>query len=249
MRKNILLSVLVCGVGFLASSSYASEIFSKEFNAASVKRISIQNGSGNIQLAAHQKSLVTVEARIVSGTKDTCDVQIEEASHEILVKTKSKETSSLFSNNKCEVNLVVHSPRSMDIQINSGSGDVKISDLAGKLAVKNGNGKLSAKGTFSDASISLGNGDISLHGVNGPSQVNIGSGDAEIVYTSLSNSGDLRIHLGSGNLKVLLPKKASAQTRVRIGSGMIKNNLEGGGTGKLSIDGTIGSGDLILQNL
>jgi hypothetical protein len=213
------------------STTTDGSIVTREFDSTDTTLISIENGSGNVRLTNHDKKLVTVEAQIISGTQDTCEIEISKSVKEIFVKTKSKKNGSIFSSNQCEVNVAIKSPRSMNLNIKNGSGDIQILNLEGKLYAKNGSGNLSAKGSFTEANIFL------------------GSGNAELIYSELPPAGDLKIQLGSGNLIVFLPKKSSVQTKVRLGSGSQKNYLDNSAPGNFLIDGNIGSGNLTLRNI
>jgi hypothetical protein len=120
-------------------------------------------------------------------------------------------------------------------ELESGSGDLRLSDMVGGLRLHTGSGNVEARdvdGPFSaeassgdiqldskgasDVQVHTGSGDIRLRGVNGTLRVEAGSGDVEIEG---SQTGSWEMRTGSGNVEVRLPSNAAFDLDASTSSG------------------------------
>jgi DUF4097 and DUF4098 domain-containing protein YvlB len=136
----------------------------------------------------------------------------------------------------------------MNVNLHNGSGEVNISGVEGSLVAKTGSGNVSVNGVIQRADLIIGSGDLSIEGLKGDCSIKMGSGNGTVRYSSLPSSGSLRVNVGSGDLKVLIPKRAKVMSKIQIGSGLLKNELDNQESGTFLIEGAIGSGEIHLKN-
>ena len=110
-------------------------------------------------------------------------------------------------------------PDGMDINFNTGSGDLEIADL--ELEIRS----------------NLGSGDVNLEKINGDVRINTGSGNVDIA----DQKGEMSVNTGSGDLEL---RGGEGIVDLNAGSGDIRiSNVTGG----FSIN--TGSGDIRAENL
>jgi hypothetical protein len=112
-----------------------------------------------------------------------------------------------------------------DVDLDVTSGDISVSNLAGKLRVKANSGDIEAKD------------------VRGAADVETTSGDIEL---SLSEANDIRAKGTSGDIEITAPGgdyKVSTDTK----HGEVENELGNSGTGSHSLTATTTSGDIELH--
>ena len=150
-------------------------------------------------------------------------------------------------------------------ELESGSGDLRLSDMVGGLHVHTGSGNVEARGVdgaFSaeagsgditleskgpgTVQVHTGSGDIRLRGVNGSLRVEAGSGDVEV---DGSQAGDWELRTGSGNVEVRLPSNAAFDLDATTSSGElvvdhpVTMTIQGDVRGsRRSVNGKVGGG-------
>lgn len=108
------------------------------------------------------------------------------------------------------------------LQLNTGSGNVIVRDLAGVVRVDSGSGDFTAERIGGDVTAKLGSGNATLNDVKGKSTVHSGSGD----ITGEALDGDVSADANSGNVVLQLASKKAV--RAESGSGDITVRLPGG---------------------
>ncbi len=179
-------------------------------------KTAIQTGSGDIQLQN-----VTGEATLSSGSGDMNIVQTH-FNGQSSIKTSSGDVS--FDGTFDEAGTY---------DIESGSGDIKGSNLAGLVTLRTNSG------------------DVELHRVSlrGSSSLRTGSGDIHF-DGSLSADGGYTMETGSGSVEATLPASSTVRVSTTTGSGSVHNdfaNVREGNSSSPTLSIRTGSGNITVR--
>ncbi|GGI99501.1 hypothetical protein GCM10007978_41620 [Shewanella hanedai] len=170
------------------------------------------------------------------------DIYTYEGINPILTLEKDGDSASLIANferynvsgNSPYIDLIVKVPAEMKMDIDDGSGSIKIQGTSADIAIKDGSGSLEVEGGR-NLNIEDGSGSIVLSDVNGSIMLDDGSGSIEIMHVN----GDVTVNDGSGSLDI---EKVQGMVTIDDGSGSIDVNDTKGlriieaGSGSLSFD-------------
>jgi hypothetical protein len=268
MRKSILLIACVpllalsFGAGAAERCRYSAPR-NAELDAAGLKALSVAIGPDD--LAIHG---VTGLAKIVvrgtacaSNRKWLQHIQVETARHGDTASVIARDGDhgivfSLSGGSYAYLKLDVSVPQSLGVKLQVGSGDasardlaaldaalgsgdLKVSGVAGEFGLRTGSGDVVASNVGKLNLSSVGSGDVSVDGVNGDARVgSVGSGDLEL--------GNVKGHASLGSL-------ASGDVKIIGVGGSVKADSVGSGdlivrnvTGDVSV-GSVSSGDVSIE--
>ncbi|MBW8185082.1 DUF4097 domain-containing protein [Shewanella nanhaiensis] len=178
----------------------------------------------------------------LSHIKLEADIYTYEGIDPILTLEKRGDTARLVadfdsykvSGNSPYIDLVVKVPAEMKMDIDDGSGSIKIQGSSADIDVKDGSGSMEIEGG-KNLNIEDGSGSITLSDVNGNITLDDGSGSIEIMQVN----GDVSVNDGSGSLSI---EKVQGFVTIDDGSGSINVMDTKGlkiieaGSGSLSFD-------------
>lgn len=124
--------------------------------------------------------------------------------------------SSLFSfgQQNALINLYIKMPKNMNMRIDDGSGDTRISNITGDIDIDDGSGDLEMEYIGGSVDIDDGSGELVLSDIDGTVVIDDGSGEIRIKNVT----GDVDIDDGSGDINV---RKVDGSVSVDDGSGDI----------------------------
>ncbi len=96
------------------------------------------------------------------------------------------------------VNLDIRMPSTMHLDLEDGSGSIKIDDVHGDISVDDGSGSLALANVGGEVIIDDGSGSISARGIGGDLSINDGSGSIKIHDVA----GSVTVDDGSGSINV-----------------------------------------------
>lgn len=183
-------------------------------DAASLSALKVEAGSGFLHITGSDSDQVTVKAEIYQ----------EKPHDEYCLTLEAKDKRAALSAGQCEyqnnkqtrIDLTVSIPRSFNVDVHDGSGEIIISKVANTV-------------------INDGSGSITANDITGTLEINDGSGSIDVRNVS----HDIKIHDGSGNINVA---KAQGNIEVHDGSGGIDlNDISGDvvvsdGSGSIRVD-------------
>lgn len=219
--------IIFMAVFFLcASFTFAYEdVRNLSLSAKGINQLEIDCGSGFLKVNG-QKGLteIKVEAEIVlegrseknaeEFLKKYLDLSLEKRGSRAVLKSGFKDYRSLFSFGNKLINLTVSLPAEMDLDVDDGSGYIKIEDIVGNLVIDDGSGDIEIVNNKGDVDVDDGSGEIDLEEINGDVDVEDGSGEINVEGVS----GDVSIDDGSGSIYV---RNIDGNVTVRDGSGSI----------------------------
>ena len=184
---------------------------------------------------------------------------------EVAVKTKGRKNKSffgLFSSSKApRASIAVFIPDNMEISAKTGSGDVELEGVSGTASVNSGSGTVSGSNLAGEIKATTGSGDIELESLVGNIVARTGSGSVRIddisgsldaatgsggirakgqfgQFVAKTGSGSIRLETstglqddckaatGSGGIDILLPASAGFQLDAGTGSGSVSCDFD-----------------------
>jgi DUF4097 and DUF4098 domain-containing protein YvlB len=205
-------------------------------SAKGIDELEIDCGAGFLKVNG-QKGLteIKVEAEIVLEGKS--EKSAEEFIQKYLKLSLKKRGSravltsgfesyrSLFSFSNKLINLTVSIPVDMDLDVDDGSGYIRIEDIAGNLIIDDGSGSIEIVNAKGNVDVDDGSGEINIEGVSGDVSVDDGSGSIFI----RNIGGNVTVRDGSGSITidgvekdVYIPSDGSGSVRVNNVKGKVK---------------------------
>jgi DUF4097 and DUF4098 domain-containing protein YvlB len=223
--RIIFMAVLFLCVSF----TFAYEdVRNLSLSAKGIDKLEIDCGAGFLKVNG-QKGLteIKVEAEIVldgRSEKDAeeflkkyLDLSLEKRGSRAVLTSGFKEYRSVFSFGNKLINLTVSIPAEMDLDVDDGSGYIKIEDIAGNIIIDDGSGDIEIVNTEGNVDVDDGSGEIALEEITGDVSVDDGSGEINIEGVS----GDVSVDDGSGSIII---RNVGGSVTVRDGSGSISIN-------------------------
>lgn len=130
----------------------------------------------------------------------------------------------MFSFRSQVINLTVHVPSSIDLDIKDGSGSVSVADINGRLDIDDGSGGVSIKRIEGSVRIEDGSGEIDVQDISGDVWIDDGSGSIDVRYieqnvTISDGSGSIRIDGVDGD--VFIRDDGSGSLRIQNVKGKV----------------------------
>ncbi len=237
----IVLSTLMTGCVVVASPSHADFHTKKELSldASSLSAMDIEAGSGSLIVKGEQgltEISVTADIYTDSKYKDNFELTLTKSGSTGFLVAKTKSSSGFWVGNSPHIDVVVHVPASLMLDVNDGSGNTEISDILGNLDINDGSGELRIENIGGNVDVNDGSGELDIYKVDGSLNIVDGSGDIDIKDVG----GNLSINDGSGTIYV---KQIGGSAEIDDGSGDLTVKQV---TGTVTVDD--GSGDIHVED-
>lgn len=269
MRKSTLLlacatllSVLFA-TGAAARECQYSAPRNADIDAAGLKLLAVDLGSNDLVIRGEPGlARITVQGTAcASNEKWLTDVKIEAERHGDTASVTANNGNhgihlSLFGGSYAYLKLDVRVPQSLAIKLKEGSGDADASGLAA-LDATLGSGDLKVTGVAGEFRASVGSGDVVASDVGSLNVSSVGSGDVTVdgvnsdAQVGSVSSGDLGLRNIKG--KVSIGSVSSGDVKLAgIGGSMTVGSVGSGDVGARGVRGdvtirTIGSGDVNIE--
>ncbi len=247
MKHSIFASILL----FLVTVAFGQEkTENKTFK--NIKSIRLSTASGDITIKKSASAETKVNVRY-SYDDDEYTVVMEESEGRLVLEEKFDRGS--HSGNSF---WTLEVPDNTSLKLNSGSGNIVITDLTADVRSNTGSGDIELTAVKGELDFNTGSGDATLERMDGELKLNTGSGnislrDSKGIYDLNAGSGDIRfdkvsgefeVNTGSGDIKANSVTIAGS-SKFNTGSGNATVSL--GGDLKSSISVNSGSGDSRLE--
>lgn len=234
---KILTEVLILlGLASLANAE------SREFDLSEISEVEVSNGSGDISITAVNSGKATVMATKKQFGKH-CELTIDKRGRTLFVGVEK----AGVLRDECEVDIHITTPRTAMLDLDSGSGDIKVKGTSGDLNFRIGSGDVDVDAEVKKLEGKTGSGDVSIKGLTAGGTLKTGSGEINLVYDVAPAPGELDIKTGSGDAEIVFPKNATILTSFLAGSGELINELGDTPNSKFKISMKTGSGDLHIK--
>jgi len=202
-KSIILVLLLTISIGLQAQEKKINKSFD------GIKEISLNTASGDCHIIKGSGTKVDVSL-VYSYSDDVYEAIFEQKGEKLVMKEKFTKNST--SNGSSDWKLMV--PEGIELNFNTGSGDLDINSLAIEIKSNSGSGDVSLDKTTGTVKVNTGSGDINALTFDGILTINAGSGGVD-----LSNSkGTFAVNLGSGDIEA---KKLDGKFSMNVGSGDI----------------------------
>jgi DUF4097 and DUF4098 domain-containing protein YvlB len=257
------LSTLMCGCIVIASSPSRANFHQQEeltLDARTLTAMDIDVGSGSLTIqgeAGLTEIRVTADIYTDKNNSDDYELTLTKSANTSFLVAKNNSTSGFWVGDSPHIDITIHLPEYLALDIEDGSGSIEVNDILGKLDIRDGSGNITVKNIGSDTYIHDGSGEIEVSQINGKLDIVDGSGEINIedvkgnltiddgsgtIYAT-NITGNANIDDGSGDLTV---KQVTGIVTVDDGSGNININDAGGlkildsGSGGLKVNNVKG---------
>lgn len=223
----------------------ADGTFDKTLHVSGAVMLSVNTGSGYIRVSPGSDSEVHiighVHASHWSGWGD--EGSPEDRVKQVVANPPIEQDGNVITVGKhtnyhnISIDYDITTPRGTNLEADSGSGDLRLSDLGGPLKANTGSGSIDATGLSGRVALQTGSGDIRAEMHSAP-DVKAETGSGSIRLRGVN--GGLYAETGSGDIDV--EGQPGTNWKLETGSGSI--TLDTGGRAKFTLDATTGSGSI-----
>jgi hypothetical protein len=217
-------------------------------NASDSSKFFADVGAGYLAIQGGDVDEITVKAKIYSNKYGNLDdlqkafdkymlFSLERKGSKLVLKAIVKKRSFSFSSPDIAIDLDIIVPRSLNIEIDDGSGNLRVFDIDGKLEIDDGSGSMVIKNIGDNITIDDGSGNLEITNVDGDVRIDDGSGNQII----RNIKGSIYIDDGSGVVDIV---KVTGDVSIDDSSGSIKVselagnfNLIDDGSGSVHVNG------------
>ncbi len=261
-RASLSVAVLLLLSSLAAHADTARGSFSRSLTVSEMASLDIRTGSGNVTVTRGNSGTVSITGKITArgseGMSAEEKVRLIEANPPITQRGNAI-TIGQFDNRELRQNVSISyevvAPQRTELLARTGSGDEKVTGIAGPVKIESGSGSLSLSDIGGETKATTGSGDVRLDNIKGPVKVTTGSGGIK----AEGIGGEFTGNTGSGS--ITMRQDAPGPVNVNTGSGDIvlkgvNGELRAGtGSGDIDAQGTVshawrmstGSGGLRLQ--
>ena len=237
--------VLLFSLGISAAA--LAEDFDRNLPVPAQPDLYVSTGSGRIHVYPGSDSEIHIKAHIHAGWNAGGDIDermrriaanppIRQSGKEVHVGEVPQDERGLYNN--ITIDYEISAPKSVALNLRSGSGDLEVDNLGRYLKAQTGSGSVRAHGVAGAADLQTGSGDIELqqaaqgevsartgsgsiriNGLDGALNAKTGSGDIEANGTLLGAS---KLQTGSGSIRAHIGHDAHYTVDASSGSGTIR---------------------------
>jgi hypothetical protein len=195
---------------------------SLSLSSAGIEELVIDNGAGKIEISGDDSiSEIQVEAYIITSKDVTYRLELEKTGPRAYLVAKHDSYNGFWIGDSPKIDITVKVPSNMSLDIDDGSGEITINNVAGNALIDDGSGDITVSNLSGSLKIEDGSGDMELTNIGGPIDIDDGSGSIYVTKVS----GDLSIEDGSGDMYASI---IAGKVTVDDGSGDIEIESAGG---------------------
>ncbi len=226
---------IVSAVCFLIGTAHAQQTVNRTFSGIDKVDMSISSGDAFFEKSTDGKVSLVLDHDI-----DDYEPTIEQRGSTLVINEDKMNNRRNWSGDS---KWTIKVPGDIDINFNTGSGDVslvglkgslmtnsgsgntRIENSDGKIKVNTGSGNIRARESKGELSVNAGSGNIDLYAVSAEVSANVGSGD--VSAEKLTLAGKSSFNSGSGDVEVSLAATPAYDISVNSGSGDATLDFEG----------------------
>jgi DUF4097 and DUF4098 domain-containing protein YvlB len=178
-------------------------------SADGIDMLVIDCGSGFLYVTG-EESLRSIEVEaeiIVKGksekdiddyVKDNVKLELKKQGNKAVLASMFKQPFPRINFRTRVINLTVRVPKNLDVEVDDGSGEMRIEHIDGNLRIDDGSGEITIRDILGDVVIDDGSGTIDVRNVTGSVEVDDGSGTIRV-----SDIGkNVKVSDGSGSIYI-----------------------------------------------
>lgn len=205
VRISFLVLLFLC-----ASFAFAyQEMKNLSLSAEGIEQLEIDCGAGFLKVQGIEdlKQIEVSAEIIVKGLSERREQKFIQKNITLTLKkrggravlvSKIKSSTSFFSLREKIINLTVNLPKNIDLNVDDGSGWMRIENITGRLHIDDGSGEMHIEKIEGNVEIDDGSGDIDVRDISGDISIDDGSG---AIYVK-SIGGNVTLSDSSGSINV-----------------------------------------------
>jgi DUF4097 and DUF4098 domain-containing protein YvlB len=226
MRKNVLFMALAAltAVWIFGVAGLAQD-FQKTYSMSPDSSIRIRSISGEVRIQGYDGTKIEIEGFKIVRNCDRVEIVDRSTESQIDVDVRYPERG----NCDASVNFKVRVPRNTRYNfdlIRSISGNVYLTDVAGRVKAESISGFVQLQNISGAVSASSISGNVNVQSVNGMVSASSTSGNVDVYLKQIEGSGDMVFSSISGNVQVKAPLTLDANVTMSTLSGRLKTDFE-----------------------
>lgn len=194
----LLIAIISLLVYSTASAGSLKKLHEKSFEVSSGELLTVEADCGDVFIETWNNDEVSIVVYGNRKAEDRIDFEFEKTTDGVRV-IADKEGSSIFGwFSSARVRFEIKVPAKFDVDINTAGGDVKLSDLTGKMALKTSGGDLTLKNIKGDLIAKTSGGDVSVFNHTGDAKVGTSGGDIRFENAN----GDIAAQTSGGDINI-----------------------------------------------
>lgn len=218
--------------------------FEKTLTVSGSPTLNVSTGSGYIRINPGSDNQIHIVGHVKAGNgwMSGSSKSAEERVNEVVKNPPIEQTGNIVRvgkdqhMNNVSIDYDITAPKDTSLTANSGSGDLRITNVGMNSKLGTGSGNIEASGLNGASSFDTGSGDI-VATLTGTGDVKAGTGSGNIKLNNVS--GGLKAETGSGNVEV--SGKPVSMWKVGTGSGDVTLAVNGAA---FTLDASTGSGGI-----
>ena len=224
MKKALVMTVLALAFAGTLSAFETTKTLSLPVQG--VSRLDIRTGSGSLTVTGRDGlAAIEVKAEIVARgvrdedmggyIKDRIELTLEKRGDTAVLVSRVRDAGRLFHfGGDDRIDITVMVPKALAIDIDDGSGDIVVEDIAAAVRIEDGSGSIRVERIAGALRIDDSSGEVVVRGVEGDLVIEDGSGGIEVRDVT----GDVSVDDGSGEILI---RRVGGGVTVDDGSGDI----------------------------
>jgi DUF4097 and DUF4098 domain-containing protein YvlB len=258
-------------LGTVTAPVARADDWSKTYAISGRADLHVQTDDGDVTItSSDQKDIVAhvITSRYKIGD-DGVHIEESQSGDSVNIRVRMPHFSFGFWGHSGSVRVELRVPRSLNLDINTGDGNVNAQPVAGNVRITTGDGNIKAMGLQGDLYMHSGDGHIEASELDGTLKVDTGdghvtvggrfdgldlhTGDGNIDASALNGSkvaNTWTLHSGDGHINLRVPSDLRADLEAHTGDGSITVNMDITVSGSLnhsSIHGKLNGGGGLLR--
>jgi Putative adhesin len=207
------LLIVVGGLGLLRAIG-GERTSTEVFPAADT--VVVTTGAGDVDLVATDRDDVSVRLEARQSWPRQTALESDVSGDTLTLRTECSGVALPLS--QCSGDLVVELPADVAAEVETGSGEVRLTGVTGDVAVETGAGGVTLSDAPGQVTLRTGSGDIRVDGL-GSSGGSLRTGSGSIEVDAESEPDELTTETGSGDVLIVLPGGTPYAVDADTGSG------------------------------
>jgi Putative adhesin len=267
------------GAGMLIAAGVASAVaapvaqaddWSKNYAISGRADLHVQTDDGDVSIvSADQKDIYAHVTATRYKIGEEVHIEESQSGDTVNIRIRMPHFNWGFWGHGGSVHVELRVPPSLDLDVNTGDGNVNAQSVSGNVRITTGDGNIDANGLKGDLYMHSGDGHIEASALDGALKVDTGdghvtvggrfsaldlrTGDGNIDASAMNGSkveSPWNLHSGDGHINLRVPADLSADLEAHTGDGSITVNMDITVSGSLnhsSIHGKLNGGGGLLR--
>ena len=241
--KTTTIAILATAVFLLIGAAQArsnQEPTEHSFDVESGGSLIIESDSGSIEVESHNSN--TVEVTVTKKGRDDDEFQVEFFHEDKNLKIIGERESSFFGNFNSNVHYAVKVPKHYNIDLKTGGGSIKLSDIKGRVDAYTSGGSIKLGRVEGDVDVNTSGGSITVDEVFGNIDAHTSGGSIR-ANISKQPTQDSKLNTSGGSVTVYLSSDIAVDLYARTSGGSVRSEFAVKGNSKRNrIEGEINGG-------